>query len=207
MVIIQTTTRGCVSIRYLRPAIIALLAVVSIAGGALSGGPGARAQTTTIIQARDFWFCDSSFQYGVCETAVEVGDTVEWQWRGLHTTTECAGDLTTCPGPHLWDSPIQISGSFSFTFDTPGTYVYRCQIHPGSMRGQITVLAQPAPTPTPAPIAVGGIVELVAVADAPADASGFSSARDYAGPLALLAAGVVVALAAGGWYARRRWLQ
>ena len=57
-----------------------------------------------------------------------------------------------------------------------------------------------------APSAVGGVVELVADADAPADVSG-SSARDYAAPIAAAIATAVVALAAGGWYARRRWSQ
>jgi hypothetical protein len=54
---------------------------------------------------------------------------------------------------------------------------------------------------------VGGIVELVAAGDDPANASGSSSARDYAARLAALAVGAVVALGAGGWYARRRWLR
>ncbi len=58
------------------------------------------------------------------------------------------------------------------------------------------------------PPAVGGIVELRAGADASAEDSGPSSSRDYAGPVAaaVVAAGVI-ALATGGWYARRRWLR
>jgi len=34
-----------------------------------------------------------------------------------HTTTECGGDLNLCAPPHLWDSPTQTAGTFSFTFD------------------------------------------------------------------------------------------
>lgn len=51
---------------------------------------------------------------------------------------------------------------------------------------------------------VGGIVELRTDADAPVEASVSSSARDYTAPLAAVAAAGVIAVAAGGWYARRR---
>lgn len=136
--------------------VIAGISLIALAGFALSGGSGAHAQSTITIQVGDIWFCDSSFQNGVCETTVNAGDTVEWQWVGSasHTTTECAGDLVFCPQPHLWDSPARTSGTFSFTFDSPGSFLYRCQIHPFTMSGAITVLATeptatPAPTPTP----------------------------------------------------------
>lgn len=135
-----------------------LIAVVGIlAGGqALFRRERASAQGTTVIDVGDLWFCAQSFGNGVCETTVAAGDTVQWRWTGafVHTTTECAGDLDVCPEPHLWDSPPLATGTFSFTFNTPGTYVYRCQVHPSSMRGRITVLAPTAtPTPTPAPTA------------------------------------------------------
>jgi len=45
---------------------------------------------------------------------------------------------------------------------------------------------------------VGVIVELVA------DASGPSSARDYAVPIAMATAGAALTLAAGGWWVRKR---
>jgi hypothetical protein len=64
--------------------------------------------------------------------------------------------------------------------------------------------AAPPPTPTPTPTAtptpaspVGGIAELPGVSD--------SAGRNYVA-LAGLAAAALVALGAGGWYARRRWL-
>jgi len=40
-----------------------------------------------------------------------------------------------------------------------------------------------------------------------ADASGSSSPRDYAAPIAAAVAGAVVVLGVGGWYVRRRWLR
>ncbi len=52
---------------------------------------------------------------------------------------------------------------------------------------------------------VGGIVQLLAGGDSPAEGSA-SSSSDYTMAIAAAAAGAVLALAAGGWYARRRWL-
>jgi type 1 fimbria pilin len=62
----------------------------------------------------------------------------------------------------------------------------------------------PTPPPTPGPPGIGGIVDVVSDADAPAEASG-SSSNNYL-PIAAVIAGAIMALAVGGWYARRRWL-
>jgi hypothetical protein len=54
--------------------------------------------------------------------------------------------------------------------------------------------------------AVGGIVEVhTGGSDAPAAASGPSSASDHTMPITAAVAPAVVALTAGAWYARRRW--
>ena len=142
---------------------IAGLSVIALVGFALSAGFNAHAQAAATIQVGDFWFCDSSFENGVCETTVNAGETVEWQWVGSapHTTTACSGsDFTTCNATQGWDSAdfSQTSGTFSYSFgpeDAGKTFLYRCQIHPVQMRGAITVLAaEPTPTPTPPPTPV-----------------------------------------------------
>ena len=127
------------------------LSLIVLAAVAPPAGHKALAQPATTIDVGDLYFCDPSYQNGVCEMTVSAGDTVEWQWVGsqMHTATECAGDFDACPAPHLWDAPMQQAGSFSFTFDAPGTYLYRCQAHPIEMRGQVTVLAGAQPTPSP----------------------------------------------------------
>ena len=53
---------------------------------------------------------------------------------------------------------------------------------------------------------VGGTVELLGQSEPPADASE-SSARDYTAPIAAAVVAGALALAAGGWYARRRWIR
>jgi plastocyanin len=127
------------------------LSLIVLAAVAPPAGHKALAQPATTIDVGDLYFCDSAYQSGVCETTVSAGDTVEWQWVGsqVHTSTECGGDFDACPEPHLWDAPLQQAGTFSFTFDTPGAYLYRCQAHPAEMRGRITVLAAQEPTPSP----------------------------------------------------------
>lgn len=125
-------------------ATLAVVVTVSATLSAVTLQPAA-AQETATIAVGNFWFCDASFQDGVCETTINAGDTVAWDFSGVavtHTTTEC-GDSCDAPGDSpLWNSGTVSDGStFQFTFSEPGTYSYRCNIHPGPMRGQITVLA------------------------------------------------------------------
>ncbi len=88
------------------------------------------------------WFCSSAFQNGICDTNVNRGDTVIWNWTsGTHNVTECGvnwGKGTSCTGAD-WASPTQSSGSsFSRPFNAAaGTTYYRCTIHPTAMRGRI----------------------------------------------------------------------
>ncbi len=63
-----------------------------------------------------------------------------------------------------------------------------------TLNEEATVSVPPGP--------VGGIVELATHGDVPAESSG-SSASDYTLPIAAVAAAAVIAVAAGGWYARR----
>ena len=136
------------------------LSLIVLGGAAIGGNPGAHAQSTTpTIEVGDLWFCDPSFENGVCDVTVEAGGVVEWQWVGgaPHTTTHCSDDLETCSEPREWDSsPPTTSGTFSRTFrpeDVGKTFLYRCQVHPTAMRGTITVVAatEPAPAPPPSP--------------------------------------------------------
>jgi hypothetical protein len=72
---------------------------------------------------------------------------VTWNFNELHTSTS-----DSQIGPETWDSGQLSSGTFSHTFNTPGTYPYYCFIHssPGGtlMNGVVTVSGVGA-TPTP----------------------------------------------------------
>ena len=100
-----------------------------------------------VVEVGDIWFCDASYQEGVCPTSIVAGDTVRWEYPGsgelIHTTTECDGECDDLPPPSdpLWDSGTLNPGdSFEFTFTEPGEYLYYCTFHPPTQRGLIRVL-------------------------------------------------------------------
>ena len=134
-----------------RPRIgLALLVPVIVALFALTSG-SASAQQTVTVDVGDTYFCDSSFQGGVCTTTISAGDTVSWDFSaaGLpHSTTECGGDCDNPSGSPLWDSGMISNGStFQHTFDQEGTFSYYCQVHgAGAMQGEIVVQGAPQPT-------------------------------------------------------------
>src|SRR5439155_3721941 len=76
---------------------------------------------------------------------VTQGSTINWWNEGpsAHTTTSDTG---------VWDSGnVNPGGTFQFTFYSPGTYPYHCNLHPG-MTGTIVVTDCGLPIPTPTPI-------------------------------------------------------
>jgi plastocyanin len=106
------------------------------------------------VEAGNNYFCSSTFEFGLCETAVTAGDTVTWTLSGgVHTVTLCDESFTQCPPAGGWDSGVLEAGdSYSQTFAAPGSYPYYCALHPSDMRGRIAVTAA-TPSPTAAPSA------------------------------------------------------
>ena len=77
-------------------------------------------------------------------------------------------------------------------------------IHVGNLAGALP------PTPTPVPVGVGGIVEVPYIAQEGAAAGASGSSGLSPGGIAAIAGGLaaaVLAIGAGSWYARRRWLR
>ena len=69
------------------------------------------------------------------DLVVSVGTTITWVNRdsASHTSTATAGSALR------WNSRrLRTGESFTFTFNEPGTYPYRCSIHP-SMTGAVTL--------------------------------------------------------------------
>ncbi|MDZ4278960.1 MAG: dockerin type I domain-containing protein, partial [Dehalococcoidia bacterium] len=94
----------------------------------------------------DIWFCSEEFQGGVCDTKVNVGDTVEWDFTpsaNIHSTTECGASCDDPTDTPLWDSgvigPASPDRTFDYTFNEPGVYLYYCTVHPTQQRGRIIV--------------------------------------------------------------------
>jgi len=72
---------------------------------------------------------------------IEVGETVTWENNDTAAHTASGGNPTDgLTGP--WDSSlIMAGGSYSFTFDTAGTFDYFCMVHPW-MEGTVIVEAE-----------------------------------------------------------------
>ncbi len=114
--------------------------------------PPAEANSTVTVTVGDAWFCDETFGGGVCDTVIDIGDTVSWDFGGtalLHTTTACGASCDAPTATPLWDSGVVAAGGgpFEFTFTEPGIYLYYCAVHPFVQRGRIIVEeAKPAAT-------------------------------------------------------------
>jgi len=122
----------------------------------------AAAPATQTLSIFDDYYQSSSI-------AVQAGDTVVWRNAGEspHTVTADSG---------AFDSDILRSGqSWQFTFSSPGTYAYHCEVHGRRQAGTIVVQAAAAPAspaqpepsqPAPDPVAVP--IDPVAPDEAPA---------------------------------------
>lgn len=68
-------------------------------------------------------------QFASAAIRVPAGTTVTWQWEG-EEEHNVVGDS--------FESPTQSDGTFSQTFDEPGTHAYECTLHL-FMRGEVVV--------------------------------------------------------------------
>jgi plastocyanin len=68
---------------------------------------------------------------------VSAGTTIMWTNKESHTHTVTSG-LPGNPTGIFASTDLGVNGTFSFTFNTPGTIEYFCLHHPG-MRGTIIV--------------------------------------------------------------------
>jgi hypothetical protein len=97
------------------------------------------------ITVDDFWYCNASFEGGVCETEIDSGETVLWDFDPAsnfvtHTVTHCGANCNAPTGSPLFNSgEHEGQGTYKFTFNSAGQYRYRCNVHPDLMRGIITV--------------------------------------------------------------------
>jgi plastocyanin len=113
----SATWRGCAAL------VLSLAILVSLPSDALAGDT-----QVTIVQPSDAM----SLRYDPSSVTVSAGSTVTWVNNGSTTVT-----ITSPDG--LFDSEsVAAGGSFSYTFDTPGTFRYFCVPYP-HMKGVITV--------------------------------------------------------------------
>ncbi|HLB23995.1 MAG TPA: plastocyanin/azurin family copper-binding protein [Dehalococcoidia bacterium] len=97
---------------------------------------------TQSVSVQDNQYVDGTS--GNSTTTIAAGDTVLWTWAGSNPHTVDA----TSGGESFSSGDPATSGTFTHTFNTPGTYNYICSVHGTAMQGTIIVNAQPAATET-----------------------------------------------------------
>jgi plastocyanin len=107
----------------------ALMAAVLAASAGSTSATAQDQPAVSIVdgpQRADYTFNPESLQ-------VQVGDTVTWTNNGdvAHTVTADDGSVDS--------GDLQSGDTFSYTFDTPGTFSYLCTPHPW-MTGTIVVV-------------------------------------------------------------------
>jgi plastocyanin len=84
--------------------------------------------------------------YQPAQLTVRVGDTVTWTNMDSRTHT-----VQSDAGTELSSGDLDAGEAYGHVFETPGSYPYRCSIHPDQYRGTITVLAALPTTPGGSP--------------------------------------------------------
>ncbi len=84
--------------------------------------------------------------YKPAKLTVAKGTTVTWNQMdpGFHTVTsgtveQGSAGVTPKPDGMFGSNQLAKGKTFSNQFDTPGTFTYFCEIHPATMRGEVTV--------------------------------------------------------------------
>ena len=104
-----------------------LIAIVLISGCTNYGGN----QTTPPTGANDVFI--QNYAFSPSTLTVGAGTTVTW------TNSDSAAHTIVSDTGGVFESPSIANGkTYSYTFNTPGTYSYHCGIHP-SMKATIVV--------------------------------------------------------------------
>jgi plastocyanin len=102
----------------------AVLAGCGGQGGGNGGADAAPVTGVTKVAAKDNQFTPPAIQ-------VPAGTTVTWSFKDRFVPHDVAGQGWSSGEPRR-------SGSFTHTFDRPGSYPYRCTVHDG-MTGRVVV--------------------------------------------------------------------
>jgi plastocyanin len=118
---------------------------------ALVFAPAASAQT---VQAIDGTEADNyNNRWSPQTPTVTVGETVTWRFAGtsaLHNVASSGANWSFRNG-----DPASAAPSASYTFTTPGTYRFVCEVHANTMFGNVLVTdasGNPPPPPPPPPL-------------------------------------------------------
>ena len=109
--------------------VLALAAVVLTGCGGDEGGGGNAADAAPVTGVTEVAAKDNRFTPPAIQ--VTAGTTVTWSFDDRFVPHDVTGDGWTSGDP-------KSKGTFTHTFDRPGTYAYRCTLHDG-MDGRVVV--------------------------------------------------------------------
>jgi LPXTG-motif cell wall-anchored protein len=197
--------------------------VIGLISGLVAFAPAAaaHAQTTSAappgvvvnVSTNCTYFC-----FAPARVSVAAGGTVTWVNKSgvAHTIARCApANCSGKPGgtgrdPAFTGAELQLTatGSVSYTFTQPGTYVYFCTIHGYAlMHGTITVTAAPPSTTAPiaAPVPTNPLAPApVAAPTSPPGPTLASTGGSTSGLITLAILLIVAGLTGSSVVARRR---
>jgi plastocyanin len=104
--------------------LLALLLLAACSGGGDGGADAAPVKGVTRVAAKNNRFDPAAIE-------VPAGTTVTWTFEDGSVPHDVTGDGWKSGKP-------QRSGTFTHAFGQPGSYPYRCTIHPG-MNGRVLV--------------------------------------------------------------------
>jgi plastocyanin len=124
--------------RSARLAVAVMFTAIVILGGC-GGGSSAPAETSPVAQAaidpsQPQVITLKSLRFGPSKVTVKVGQRVDFVWK------ESVAHNVIFDAKRKSKTVSKKGTIWSTTFDAPGTYKYKCNLHPG-MNGQITVVA------------------------------------------------------------------
>jgi plastocyanin len=97
----------------------------------VSGQPLAPA--TAGVTVGNFFFRSVNNNSEPAVDTVRVGGTVTWTWQPGNHNVQSIGV------PSFPSSVTQAAGSYAFTFNASGTYLYECVVHGSAMSGRVVV--------------------------------------------------------------------
>ena len=103
-----------------RPALALAALALAVPATALAAG-------TRTVSVKDNVFVAKSL-------TISRGTTVRWVWRGKHLH-----NVTVVKGPATFRSGTKKTGTFTRTFNKPGTYKLLCTVHAPDMKMTLTV--------------------------------------------------------------------
>ncbi|HEY2765974.1 MAG TPA: cupredoxin family copper-binding protein [Pseudonocardiaceae bacterium] len=169
------------------------LALPGFASAAAGPPPAAHAVSAhavsahTVKAAQTMKVTISNFAFDPADLTVHAGDTVTWV-----NEDEAPHDITTTNAPAAIESGTLMKGqSYRYTFSAPGSYSYKCSLHP-DMVATVTAMehapapaaeAPPAPEAPPAGDGPAAPAPAVAPAAGPLPAAPVAGAPAAPGPV------------------------